>query len=414
MQNQRLLDGKIHISWLVQPNTWPSEVLNPLIQEFESKYSNFKVDIVLDETGTKQNMLVAAERTPDLILAANLTLRQQKPLLFDLTHYVLRDSQEIDLEDFYPQILDTCKLDDGRYLMLPTPSFNSQILVYNVELFDKIGLAYPDDSWTWDSMVEGARLLTIGGPNDPSKVRQWGLTEYFGWWGGWLPFVQQAGGQLFSPEGDRCSLDTPEAVKALRFYYDVVYKYRICPPPGYEVNMGEASGKIGMFVGWHIARYSGLLNFPNLRWDMARMPRGPGSRKGGELTVGGYGILAKSPHPDEAWELLKFIINKENSLKQIQTIKVMPVRRSIALLTVLQGTPETRKSPKHPEVAYESLKDSVPLPDHPDFHELASFYIQPEIDLLVANKRTPEKAGQRAAKVANSYMRHFSQVRTIK
>ena len=42
--------------------------------------------------------------------------------------------------------------------------YDTIALVYNKEIFDNAGIAYPDDTWTWDTLLETAKKLT-----DPEK-----------------------------------------------------------------------------------------------------------------------------------------------------------------------------------------------------------------------------------------------------
>ena len=69
--------------------------------------------------------------------------------------------------------------------------YDTIALAYNKELFDKAGVAYPDDTWTWDTLRETAKKLTdaengvygFGAPNDTQS--------------GYYNFVYQNGGFIF-------------------------------------------------------------------------------------------------------------------------------------------------------------------------------------------------------------------------
>ena len=60
-------------------------------------------------------------------------------------------------------------------------------LVYNREMFDNAGLAYPDDSWTWDVLTEASAAIY-------DKTGKYGFMAYADEQLGYWNFVYQAGG----------------------------------------------------------------------------------------------------------------------------------------------------------------------------------------------------------------------------
>ena len=91
-------------------------------------------------------------------------------------------------------------------------------LQYNKAMFDAAGIAYPDDTWTWDDLRAAAEALT-GETADGQKVL--GLVtppniER------WLPFLYQAGGSVLSEDWTEVTLDSDEAREALDFYVGMV------------------------------------------------------------------------------------------------------------------------------------------------------------------------------------------------
>ena len=48
-------------------------------------------------------------------------------------------------------------------LRVPTTFQAPGMMVYNINLFDEAGLAYPDTSWTWETELEALRKLTRRG-----------------------------------------------------------------------------------------------------------------------------------------------------------------------------------------------------------------------------------------------------------
>ncbi len=63
------------------------------------------------------------------------------------------------------------KLDGTNYFAVPE-NLQTMALYYNKTLFDAQGMAVPDDTWTYDMVVEAARALTVRRGN---RITQYGL-----------------------------------------------------------------------------------------------------------------------------------------------------------------------------------------------------------------------------------------------
>ena len=72
------------------------------------------------------------------------------------------------------------------------------ILYYNKDLFDKAGVAYPTNDWTWNDMLAAAKKLTLD-TNKDGKIDQWGFAVNNIVWV-WAGFVWGNGGDILSPD----------------------------------------------------------------------------------------------------------------------------------------------------------------------------------------------------------------------
>ncbi len=75
----------------------------------------------------------------------------------DLTPLINSDPS-FNTDDFFPKIWQSAQWDDGIWFIPVTGS--AQLLVYDVKAFDKAGLPYPDEKWTFDDFARTARALT--------------------------------------------------------------------------------------------------------------------------------------------------------------------------------------------------------------------------------------------------------------
>jgi multiple sugar transport system substrate-binding protein len=140
-------------------------------------------------------------------------------------------------------------------------------------LFERAGVAYPTDQWTWDDyLAAGKRIMELP---DAGRGGVWGGDVETGWWGEWLIFVRQAGGTLFNDDMTRCVLDSPEAIAGLTMYNDRIFKHGFAPAPGYGPDNQFASGKVGMWYGGHTEKWKTYNAIPGLDWDVQVLPDRP-------------------------------------------------------------------------------------------------------------------------------------------
>src|SRR3954447_17457537 len=210
------------VTWMVAVGP-DRPMFEKLLARFHELHADIRVRpmwVPASQYQTKLKTLIAAGKSPDIFWSGDVWVAYELPFLADLTDLVERDAKELDLDDFYPELLAACRY-NGRQILLPR-WFNIALLYYNRKLFDDAGEPYPSPDWTWDDYLAAAKRLTRRGAD--GKVEVWGSTITTGWWGEWLICVRQAGGQLFTDDLNRCLLDSPQAIEGMQFYYDKIYK----------------------------------------------------------------------------------------------------------------------------------------------------------------------------------------------
>ncbi|MCA1596756.1 MAG: extracellular solute-binding protein, partial [Chloroflexi bacterium] len=87
--------------------------------------------------------------------------------LLDLAPYARRD--RVDLAAYYPNVLNIARR--GTHLYALPADFTPMMIYYNKREFDRAGLAYPRDGWTWDDFLADCKRLTIwpAGAAHPSQ-----------------------------------------------------------------------------------------------------------------------------------------------------------------------------------------------------------------------------------------------------
>lgn len=393
-------DPRPLVTWMV-PVKWDRPHIEALVRRFEAAHPDIRVKLMwvpATQYQTKFKTLAAAGQAPDLVECGDVWIAYMLPFMQDVSGFVERDAAEIQIDDFYPEVLRACQ-HEGRYYFLAS-GMNVSLLYYNRTLFDRAGLAYPTDTWTWaDYLAAGQAIMKLP---DAGKGGVWGADLMTGWWGEWLIFVRQAGGRLFNDDLTECLLDRPEAVAGLHMYIDRVTTYRFAPPAGFGPNNEFASGKLAMWYGGHSERWKTYNAMPGLDWDIQVLPIGPAGRAGGEIAVRAYGITRTSKHPEAAWELMKFMVTPGNLREQMK-LGQLPIRKSLA--EELMADPTRTACPRNLAAVYRQIPYALPLPRSTDYIELSLSIIQPEIDRMIAGDLTPEEAARNATVAANRFLK---------
>ena len=389
--------------------TWFS-IITPLrdhyetqARAFEREHPDIEVRILWVpniEYNVKLKTLAAAHQAPDIFLSGDVWIAYLLPLSLDVTDYVRRDAAEIGLDDFFPEIRAAMQ-HQGRYYMMPE-YMNLSMLYYNRRMFAEAGLAEPTADWTWDDLVKNGQLLTHRGVDGQPDI--WGASRMEHWWGEWLIYVRQAGGKPFTEDGRHCLLDSPEAIAGLKFYEEKSSKYHYSAPTGFEPVNGFVNQRVAMIVGGHVNYWLNYNQMPGLDWDVQLLPAGPATRSGGELAMAGYSISKTCKHPEEAWQLMKFL-SRPAAVSEIVARGSLAVRKSIAAENI-KG-PRRNDRPRNLAAAYAQFRYGSPIPRHPHYIEIMLQIVQPEVDKMLLGEQTPEEAGRRAAAAVNAFLATF-------
>lgn len=320
---------------VIQFASWGSksevDIIKPLIKDFERENPDIKVDFmhIPQNYFRKIHLLFASNLAPDVIFMNNLYLPVYANFL-----------QEMEVTDeFYPQALDALSY-NGKLYAIPR-DISNLVIFYNKDLFDKNGISYPDENWTFDDFLKTAQKLT----NKDCFGVSFDEDPLF-----YLPYLMSNGGSFYE-------MDKPESQKALQFYADLRKKYHVAP-----LKSESASATMGqMFLQQRIAMYlSGHWMIPKLReeagfvWDIARFPKGT---KGSIVPcdASGWAVSKSSAHKEEAFRLVKFLSSKDSAEKIKQCGLIVSARKDV------------KESSK---VFSDAIKTSVPTPVTADYREI--------------------------------------------
>jgi multiple sugar transport system substrate-binding protein len=295
------------------------------VAQFMQQHPNIKVTIEYTpwaQYWQKLSTEFAAGNAPDVFWDHLAYFPQfvQQGQLTDLTSLIKQDN--IDMSQYYPQLVQEWTY-NGKVYGLPK-DWDTIAILYNKQMFQKAGLPAPT-SLTWNptdggTFLQTAEKLTLdqNGKHptdpgfDPKHIKQYGFVSENNNQEGYWNFIAMNGGTfLDKPFGQNFQFNQPPAVQALQFLVDLVNKYHVSPSATETNNNGGVQtqlfdgGKVAMIAqgSWEL---TGVAQQASIQWGVAPLPAGPNGVKSvfNGLTDA---IYAKTPHPQEAWQLEKWL-----------------------------------------------------------------------------------------------------------
>jgi multiple sugar transport system substrate-binding protein len=300
-------------------------------QAFMKANPDIKVKVqVIPSEGYNERVFtsIGGGNAPDIFNSGDVVIPSivQRHVAKDLNQFVDKDGY--DLGEFYPEVIDGLTF-QGQLVGL-TDNWDTQVLYYNRDLFERAGVPEPTADWTWDDVVSAAQKITSG--SGGSKT--WGLL-YETWFAPLDDQIYSFGGQVFSEDGRQCMLDQPESVAALQSIVDVM-KAGYAPQPQVFEQEGQdpfsifAAGRAGMWIG--SGRWSAfdLQGVEDLDWAIAPRPSGPDHPRSNFFHLAMYAITSASNDSQKAWEFLKYMVSPEGITQAFENMQGIPSRPALA------------------------------------------------------------------------------------
>ena len=297
--NTAQADAKTEINlWQYFSTEGSQQRFQEYVDEFNAQSDKTEVKVtVLPFADFKKQLTVgaAASSLPDLAMIDNCDTVSYAAMgiLEDITDEV--ENWE-SYQNYFPEILNTCKYEDKVYGM-PLQSNNLEI-IYNKDIFDELGVEYPTNDWTFDDLKELAEKTTTDKYKGfaVSGIQSEESTYQF------LPFFWTAGGETMN-------LNSDAGKTALSLWSDMVaegYMPKDCITwTQSELASQFESGNIAMHVmgSWNITPYKDH----DLNYGVVEIPS---ATEGGEKTTvyGGENLCAvKGKNTENALEFLEWM-----------------------------------------------------------------------------------------------------------
>ncbi len=244
-----------------------------------------------------------------------------------------RVADAIALHHFFPATVaafqyDGAKTGSGALYGIPK-DFTTVGFYWNKDLFKRAGLAPPSAQWTWDEFITDARAI--------GKLPECTGAEFVTWPAMVRAYLMSEGLDVKGESFDELRTSEPAVVAALErlrsWRHDesgalTSGKSKIAT--GSSVFLGGKVGLAGPFGRWVVPSYRKIPSRANggFEWDFAPLPRGS-ALSNIVLTVS-WSISSSSRHPNEAWQLVRFLSSETNQRALAKLGLAIPTIRAAA------------------------------------------------------------------------------------
>jgi multiple sugar transport system substrate-binding protein len=326
----------VEIEWFVGLGTGENEEQIPaeeaVVEAFNDANPGIHLTLtVVDNTEAATTLAtrIAANDAPDIIGPVGIRgLQSFGDQLLDIGPYI--ESSGVDLSEIPQALIDAYNV-NGTQIGIPMAVYPS-FIYYNKTLFDEADLAYPPhevgeqyegQDWTWEAVRELAMQLTVDANGadatdpafDPEAIEQYGLDAQF------TENDARAWSTIFGGSGsavgdDGTSAQWPDNWRAgLQFMYDGIWVDHFIPDSTAVQGLADGntfqSGLVAMDVvhQWYTCCIRPAEGDPAVTdWDIAVLPEGPDGNITSKLHADTIAIMASTEHPDEAFEVLSYLI----------------------------------------------------------------------------------------------------------
>ncbi|PSK89174.1 carbohydrate ABC transporter substrate-binding protein (CUT1 family) [Murinocardiopsis flavida] len=258
-------------------------------QQVKAQY----IPLAVYNNGSKLPTAFAAGDGPDLfVISPGDFLRYYNGgVLEDLTPHITAEART----DFLPNVLDTRSV-GGRVYALPF-EVEPIAMFYSVASMEAAGLSEADIPKTWDDLLDTGDKLRSAGQGGIALETVPGYYQNFVWY----PLLWQTGGDVVTP-GGKVVFDSPEAVKALGLWKDMV-EAGISPrrnPAAGDAVTGFTQGLVSM---WHRGIWTVKemeTSAPDFEYGVFRLPIPDGGTYVTSLGGWAFAANAQGRNPDAA------------------------------------------------------------------------------------------------------------------
>lgn len=245
----------------------------------------------------------------------------------------------------------------------------ANVLIYNKNVFDALGLPYPADTMTWDEFAALGRQIGAAAKERQRAIYAVGELN-------WRIFFESQRGEFFDKLGGLHIADSPELRTALQMHRDFIFRDRLMPTSvelrAQSGQGGWGKGYLNQFAAGRFAMITtgewALLGFSRthalqtadpsaaaktdplerpLRIGAALIPRFAGKEPAYRVMLRGAAINARSPNRQEALKFLRYLAGPEYSELINRNADFLPGNPQYADLGIVPGPPDLSRLELH-------------------------------------------------------------------
>lgn len=363
------------------------------IKPVQEKYPQITIEQLKD---VDMATIVSTNEIPDLIVSSNPRLREvlDYGLGSDLSAWVERDG--IDLSNLDRRAMSVVEQfgENGELYGIPY-SMNYGVLLYNKDIFERLGVDYPTDNMTWPEVVDLARQVTrtVDGVSyiglDPGPIQN---------------MIRSRSIPVVSEDGTQAIVDNEEMRNIFRLQQEIFSIPGIVDPENkfnYGMDFFMKEHRLAMFPYWIAATQSRvpIMEESGMEWDMVSFPQfedRPGI--GREVDFHMAIVPETAQNKEAAYRVIETIISEEAQIEMNKGSR----------LTILED-PELRKQYSSESRSFEGKNlqgiysvDPAPLPVstlvdskiYGALREGIASMINEGVDINTAVRTANEKANQ--------------------
>lgn len=333
---------------------WQRAVMEDIVQEFQETHPGIKIKLLHEGwaaygTALPKLLTMAAGGVMPDVLEVRHDLYYplaDAGLLYDLSAFYNRDASK--LKGYWgPAIVEGARL-NGRLMQIPYYGLEGEMwaITYSRDVFNEAGLIEPSQlvaqkRWNWDSFIQAAEKLTKAQSGKIDRVGVYTMSALNGGFESWL---WSFGGGVLNDAGDKCILDSPASINALKFMSSMVNKnvFSFGAGLGPYAEIWKAP-KFAMAAWW--SSVSGTIIGAGAKWAMEQVPfpAGPVNAVNIPVNIHGLGISSATRYPEEAWEFCKFVLEKKGPYTNIGFILIeKPTMYRYVAEVLPRARPQTR------------------------------------------------------------------------
>lgn len=287
-----------------------------VVQRFNAEHPHIQVELIASpgESPLQRAIAMWAAGIPPHISYGdpfNTVSWGLQGMTLDLEPWFARDVATSDLKDFFPGVLDMHTVDGKRY-GLPI-DLQVQAFFYAEAPFDEAGVAYPDQTWTWDHVAQVSPRLVLN-PEGGDTPRRWAMRDPQ--WLHWWPVVWHHGGEFVDDPKQPTTFtgDSPEVLEALNWFYHMMQEARTMPVlrtlPGTTAQHLVVDRSVAMAIGNSLYQQEAIQYATEVPWNVTSLPSGPAGNTAFANSLG-WAVYRDAGDHDAVWEVLRYFSSRD-------------------------------------------------------------------------------------------------------